>query len=483
MQDGNTRLEKPANPKLGQPLLAAAAVVFIFYACALPILFSPRITHGRAAADHLNYHEPVIHTFARQWPAPDLSNYHSATTPLYHLLLAATEVAFHPSRRVLMLEASLFTAGLLGLLAWSLPLGIGLRLALLAPMLGSMYVLYPGIWLLPDNAAWLGVLAVLLLSLRARSGCKTLLASGIVLVVLVLTRQIHLWAAAVIWACAWLGPQDDPKPDMNAPLRPAARVRGLFESFPSRCRRLLPAVVCTLPAFAAVGYFVSLWHGLVVPRYQEGEHGGYHGWNPATAAFHLAIFGSFAPLYAGYAWCGLRRLFRTRSVLVGAVVLALVVTIVPETTYDASMGRKSGLWNLVRIAPVLAQHTSIVLLVLAPLGAMLIAALLSQMRPRSGWIFLAALVAFVGAQTLSPQLWQRYHEPFILMMLALMSAEAIRDERGGVGRFVRLWRLVGPVLLGLILAAASIATIAAAKPAVSLPTGDFERSLEYEPLR
>lgn len=483
MQDGNTRLEKPANPNLGRPLLAAAAVVFIFYACALPILFSPRITNGRAAADHLNYHEPVIHTFARQWPTPDLSNYHSATTPLYHLLLAATEVAFHPPRRVLMLEASLFTAGLLGLLAWSLPLSTGLRLALLAPMLGSMYVLFPGIWLLPDNAAWLGVFVLLLLSLRGRSASRTLLASGIVLVLLVLTRQIHLWGAAVIWACAWLGPSAGPKPDMNAPLRPAARVRGLFESFPARCRRLLPALVCTLPAFAAVGYFVSLWHGLVVPRYQEGEHGGYHGWNAATAAFHLAIVGSFAPLYAGYAWPGLRRLFRSRKVLISVIVLAILVTVLPETTYDASTGRKSGLWNLVRLAPVLAQHTSIVLLALAPLGAMLIAALLSQMRPRSAWIFLSALVAFVAAQTMSPQLWQRYHEPFILMMLALMSAEAVREEPGEVGRFLRLWRLAGPVLLGVILATASIATIATAKPAVSLPTGDFERSVEYEPLR
>lgn len=483
MQDRDTRLEDPSRQKIGRPLLAAAVVVLIFYACALPVVFSPRIINGRAAADHLNYHEPVIHTFAREWPTPDLSNYHSATTPLYHLLLAATEAAFDPTRRALMLEASLFTAGLLGLLAWSLPVRTGLRVVLVLPLLGSMYVLFPGIWLLPDNAAWLGVLLVLLVALRSRTKFRLLISSGVVLLLLVLTRQIHIWAGGVVWAAAWLGSDAGPEPDLSAPLRPAARVRELLGRLPARLQRLLPAIAVTLPAFAAVGYFFSLWHGFVVPRYQEGDHGGYHGWNAATAAFHLAIIGSFAPLYAGFAWRGLRRLFHSPGVLFGVIALALIVTILPVTTYDASVGRKSGLWNLVKAAPVIAGHTSTVLIVLAPFGAVLVAGLLAQMRARTGWIFLGAIVAFVAAQTMSPQLWQRYHEPFILMMLALMSAEAVRDEHGQAGGLTRLWRLAGPALLGIGLGAVSIATIASDKPAVSLPTGDFERSVEYEPLR
>jgi len=44
---------------------------------------------GRGAFDQLNYHEQVIRRFVEQWPAPDLSDYLSATTPGYHLALAA----------------------------------------------------------------------------------------------------------------------------------------------------------------------------------------------------------------------------------------------------------------------------------------------------------------------------------------------------------------------------------------------------------
>lgn len=457
--------------------------MLIYYTCALPVVFSSRIDSGRAAADHLNYHEPVIHTFARQWPAPDLSNYHSATTPLYHLLLAGAEVAFGPSRRGLMLLGSVFTAGLLGLLAWSLPARTGMRLVLMLPLLGSMYVLFPGIWLLPDNAGWLGVLGVLLLALRCRSMATLLLAGGCVLVLLVLTRQIHIWAAGVIWAAAWLGMDDSPAPDLVQPVRPVQSVRALLSDMPTRLRRLAPALLATLPAFAVLAYFIHLWGGVVVPRYQQGHHGGYHGWNPATAAFFLSIVGSLVPFYAGFVWDGLRRLMRTPMVLAGVILLAVVLTVVPETTYDASVGRKSGLWNLVKVAPVIADHTSLVLLILAPLGAVGLASLLAQVRARAGWIYLGAMVAFVAAQTASPQLWQRYHEPFVLMVLALMCAEVVGPDRASAHGLVRTWRIAGPMLLGVAMGGLTVWTLATSREARSLDTGDFQRSVEFEPLR
>lgn len=457
-------------------------MVLLFYTMSLPMVFSPRIIRGRAAADHLNYHEPVIHNFAQGWPTPDLSNYHSATTPLYHLLLAGIEVLFEPSRRAFMVMGGVFTAALLGLLVGSLRGSTLQKLALALPMLGSMYVLFPGIWLLPDNAAWLGVLGVLLLALRARSMLVLLTAGGVVLLLLVLTRQIHLWAAGVLWAGAWLGMERGPEPDTSAPLSLRARVQDLFTHVGARMKRLAPAVLATIPAFAAIAYFVSLWGGFVVPRYQEGYHGGYEGWNPATACFFLSIIGSFAPFYVAHAGAGLRRIAHSPGVLVGVVVLALLLTTIPETTYAAEEGRKSGLWNLVKAAPVIAGHTSLVLAALAPIGAVFVAALLAQMRSREGWIYLGAMVGFVAAQTASPQLWQRYHEPFALMLLALMSVE--RAHAGGTGgRACRFWRVLGPALLGLGLAGVTFWTIATDKPAVSLPTGDFERSVEYEPLR
>lgn len=482
MQDRDTRLEDRDTPTPAGRCAPVVLVVLLFYAVSLPVVFSSGIINGRAAADHLNYHEPVIHNFAREWPTPDLSNYHSATTPLYHLLLAGIEVLFEPSRRGFMLLAGVFTAALLGLLAGALRGPAHQRVALVLPVLGSMYVLFPGIWLLPDNAAWLGVLGILLLGLRARSMTVLVLVGGPALLLLVLTRQIHLWAAGVLWAAAWLGMERGAGPDTDAPLRPLAGVSNLLTGLVPRLKRLAPAMLVSLPAFAAIGYFVNLWGGFIVPRYQEGYHGGYEGWNPATAGFFLSIMGSFAPFYVAHACTGLRRLWRSPGVLVGVIVLALLLTLIPETTYAADAGRKSGLWNLVKAAPVIAGHTSVVLVVLAPIGAVLVAGLLSQMRSREAWIYVGAMSGFVAAQTASPQLWQRYHEPFILMLLALMSLEGVRGVRAG-GRAARVWRVVGPALLGLMLAGVSFWTIATDKPAVSLPTGDFERSVDYEPLR
>ncbi len=50
------------------------------------------VTTGRVgtgeSADMVNYHVPVIRTFAQELPTPDLAKYDSATTPGYHLALA-----------------------------------------------------------------------------------------------------------------------------------------------------------------------------------------------------------------------------------------------------------------------------------------------------------------------------------------------------------------------------------------------------------
>jgi len=468
-------------------LLPALVLLVVFYAFALPIVFSGNAIEGRAAADQLNYHEPVIHLFADQWPRPDLSNYFSATTPLYHLLLAHIEVNYEPSRRWLMVMGSVFTAGLLVLLVVSLRVEPKRALVLSLPVLCSMYVFFPGVWLLPDNAGWLGVLGILVLALRRPMRGWPLLLAGQVLLALVLVRQIHLWAAAMLWTAAWLGsysPESDDEGavDLSRPVEAGRLIAALFMDWPMRIRRVVPVVLVTLPAFAAVGYFVWLWGGVVVPRYQAGDHGGYHGWNPATAAFHLSIVGSFVPFFFGYMWPGVRRLLRCPGLLVGIVVAAALLTVVPETSYAAEVGRKSGLWNLVKVAPVIGGHTSVVLLVLAPVGAVGIASLLAQLRARSGWIYLSALVAFVAAQTMSPQLWQRYHEPFILILLAMMSAEAVGGAGVQVSRPVRVWRWVGPMVLAVIFAGVSARTVLTDRAAVSLDTGDFERSRAYEPL-
>lgn len=72
-----------------------------------------RQEHRAYAWDQVNYHEKVIRTFIDQWPAPDLSNYLSATTPLYHLLLASVGKLISVSPAALQFTGMLFSLGLM----------------------------------------------------------------------------------------------------------------------------------------------------------------------------------------------------------------------------------------------------------------------------------------------------------------------------------------------------------------------------------
>ncbi|HLX38053.1 MAG TPA: hypothetical protein VKR29_09640, partial [Candidatus Binataceae bacterium] len=64
----------------------SAATVLIYAAIALPGFFGSAPFSDNY--DEIKYHLPAIRQFAAQLPHPDLSAYSSATTPLYHLMMA-----------------------------------------------------------------------------------------------------------------------------------------------------------------------------------------------------------------------------------------------------------------------------------------------------------------------------------------------------------------------------------------------------------
>ncbi|MEM0984554.1 MAG: hypothetical protein AAGI17_11475, partial [Planctomycetota bacterium] len=110
-QDSNRAPDRPRAP--WWPTLALMAVQLAVSAGV--ILVGP-IEAGRYGSDQFNYHEPVVRIFADQLPAPDVSDYASATTPLYHLILAGLKPVIGGERTAFMLAASLFTVALVGLL-------------------------------------------------------------------------------------------------------------------------------------------------------------------------------------------------------------------------------------------------------------------------------------------------------------------------------------------------------------------------------
>lgn len=435
----------PTNPK---PLngraarLAALVLGVAFLAITWPIILSGNL-NGRGAFDQINYHELVIREFARNWPRPDLSDYLSATTPGYHLILAGFVRLGIDSATALQLIGSLFGVGLVATLAAWCARRAGMWIALLccAPLAVSLYVVSSGVWLLPDNIGWWLAVATMLVALRPRFDASVLALGGILLLLLVLARQSHLWAAAVIWAAAWLG---DEQPETD---RPRGELAYLFADPAPRMGRTLAALLVSLPAFAAVWWFWQLWgNGLVPPQFQ----GMYSGTSPSAPVIELSLLGVFGLFFVGYWWGSLVRLWGERRwVLVTGTGAGLALALIPETTFDIDAGRFSGLWNVANRLPVLFGRTSPLFMVLGVLGAVVLVAWAAAMPRRARWILLGSLGAFTAAQAASPNIWQRYNEPFILIVCALMGTLAAAHEKSEPSRFMRVARRAGPLTLAV----------------------------------
>lgn len=437
----------------------AALVAVLFVVGAWSLIFTG-FERGRGAFDQINYHEPAILRFAEELPRPDVSDYLSATTPGYHVMLAVVARTVSATPTVLQCVGSLLTALLLVVFVRWLTVRVGgVRAFVLGVGLASsLYVFSAGTFLLPDNAAWLGVLGVVLVALRPKVDAVTLVVGGLALLWLVLVRQSHLWAAGVLWAAGWLGAETRTREGV------IAEIGSLFEGFGARLRRTLIVGLATLPAVAVVGWFVWVWGGLTVPIY----HDYMHGVNLATPAFILAQLGVIAAFHVGYWWRPGWRLVRTRPVvLVAAVLGGAVVALIPETTYNEGAGRFGGLWNITARAPDLAGHTNSLILVLAMGGAGAVAAWLAGVTPRQRWVLLAVLCGFVASMTMVYNAWQRYHEPMLLMLTGIMSALVVCGERGkadtgdmhGTARSrgtVGVVRLLGPAMLAVVLASVTV---------------------------
>lgn len=385
------------------------AVLTAFFAILIPailvILLIPNV--GRGAWDATVYHEPFIRQLAPDLFKPDLSNPLTATTPGYHILMACLVAIGAGSVTILRIASAFIGAMFIALLcSWLVKRVRPLDALLLSiPIACSIYTFQAAAWLLPDNLAWLGVLAIIAMCLRDAPGWKTISIAGAVLAALVLTRQVHLWAASVIWLAAWLGVREN-----NA---------GLFTNLSARIPRTLIAMLITLPAFGAVAWFINHWGGAVPPRFQGDMSGG----NPATPGFILVQTVILTVGFGPWLLPACLKLLRDhRRVALLAISIGLVLATIPTTTLDPDAGRYSGWWAIVGKAPVLIGRTSIVFLVFAPIGALIIAGALSTISHRARWTLLGALVAFAVAQSATAYSWQRYHEPFLILLLGMLAA-------------------------------------------------------------
>lgn len=408
-----------------------------------PIILSGNHS-GRGAWDDYQYHWVAITEFADQLPNPDISDYASATTPGYHLILAAF-VKAGVGHMGAQLIASVWTLGLVGLLVWVLSARFGRVAALVAlPMIASMYVLYPGIWLLPDNAGWLGVLGILLLSLRPNPTWKTWALSGLILGTLILFRQVHIWIAATIWLSAWIG----------SSIQTPTTLSILFSSLFDRTGRSFIALACTIPAFTALFFFLSIWDGLVPPTFQNQHQGP----NLVTPGFILTQLSILSVFYIPLLYPTLKETWNHHwGWILLAIFVGIVLGIVPESSYSVEAGRYSGWWSIINKIPTIADRSPVIMLG-SITGAVALVVWLSFVDRRDIWIWIGTLVAFVLAQTANHASWQRYHEPMLLIMILLILARSSTIQRS------TRWVILGSVLLAGMFGMLTLSSLIGADP-------------------
>lgn len=390
------------------PIHRLFAITATFLALFLPaaVVALLGLNAGRGAWDATVYHEPFIRQLAADFPRFDLTNPLTATTPGYHILLAGLSQISLGSTLALRLTTALLGGLLIATLAAWLSKRVRPADALLLslPLAASIYTFQASAFILPDNPAWLLVFLIIALCLRDPPGLGRLALAAALTALLVFTRQVHLWAAGVVCLAAWLGvARTDP---------------GLFTHLPRRIPRTALAFAITLPAVAIVAWFIHHWGGLTPPRFQGDMHGG----NPATPAFILVQTVVLAIGFGPWLLPAVLRAARDHAaILLAAAALGLLLALIPATTTDPEAGRYSGWWAINAKAPVLFGRTSTLFLILAPIGAMLIAGPLLALTHRARWILLAALTAFTLAQSATFFSWQRYHEPFLILFLAMLA--------------------------------------------------------------
>lgn len=426
----------PPGDRPGLAAARASAVIVGLYALVAAAILIAGVNRGRYAWDAVIYHEPAIVLMSRDLPIPDVSNYFSATTPGYHYLMACVRALGVESLLGLRAVSACITGVFFGLLAGAAARRTGAlaAVALCLPLLGSMYTLMPGVFLLPDNLGYLLIAALLLAMLPPSPTARRLALAGALVALATLVKQIHVWSAAVVWAGAWAG------------------AAGGLAPTKGRVKRAALALLVTAPAFVVVAWFYRLWGGLCPPRFQ----GGITGVNPSLPAFMLVQIAVLAPFYALPILGSLTRAARAHPRAIAAAALAgLALALIPPTTHDPDAGRYSGYWKLAEVTPVLLGRTSSAFVVLAPVGAAALAAWGLALPARARAVLGVSLLAFAAAHAATINAWQRYHEPMLLILFVLATAEIWRAR----ARPAPAWRLAGPALAAALLGAFTVATL------------------------
>jgi 4-amino-4-deoxy-L-arabinose transferase-like glycosyltransferase len=391
--------------------------------------------HGN---DETSYHLPTILQFSHQLPFPDLHAYPAAQTPLYHVLMAYVGKVIGYQLWRLRLVQVLISYGLaLAVYAFlqrrlRLPERLALGLTLLFML--SPYVFGQSFRLGTDNLALLFTLLAIerLEAFRESERLVPFLVAALYIAAAMLTRQSALFLVPMAGIYAIL-------PTLSLSLQQRAVTLGAL-------------VLSVIP----IGLLFLSWHGLVPVGSDPSSCGlcagkgspeglSASGLTPHTMELALATIGLygvvlFAPGLLRWAreqvrTPDLRELVSTgRGPLATAVAGALLLIAFPARPGNDAAG---DLWKVAEHLPSI-HGSSLLFWVLVPLsGAVLFVRIARAPRPV---LVLSLTVCFLVASLATHFPWQKYVDPFAVLILACTIQP--KELRGR-------WRWAGALVLTL----------------------------------
>jgi len=419
--------------RFGYAILAA-----VFVALTWPIqVFNLQSANG-VATDERAYHLPTIRQFAAQLPFPDVTDYPSATGPGYHLIMAVVARAWDEPR-FLRIVGGFFALGVvLAFYGFTARRTDARRaLALAAPLLFLYSTIRCGIWLLTDYAALLyAMLALGMLWLGPLRSWRAVLLCGVLAAASVSIRQIGLWIVApMVVAMAWERWQGV---DRHGGGQPRA---GETPTPPLMCY----LVAVALP-FVVVGGLMLAWGGATPPQFQAK----HSVWSLSAIPIGMGVAGWVAVWMLPLAWRH-RHLSRWNSpalwLALGAVLAAALLS---HTNFEVKAGRFGGpLWNVTdkmrSLGPWSPVFPGLALLACVALAPMLGAARAAG-NGRQAAILAAAWIALLVAHTANKMMFQRYFEPYAIILLGWLAVSTFRGaDDAARGRW---W--IGPVAFAAV---------------------------------
>jgi hypothetical protein len=404
-----------AHPDKGSATrLWGSALVVVFLALVIPVIWSGA-GNTDDAVDQKNYHEPFIMQLQAQWPDVDLVNTHGlAMTPGYHLLLSAMSHYAGISILGMRITTAVLGALLVWTTFWFCAQWAQPRVAFLLtlPLMLSSFVLGSAMWLRPDNISLLAVVVTLGLLTTRQPTPGVVLLLGAVIALAVSVRQVNIWLIAPL-ALFVFGPLIACQQQLQH--------QPPFRKYVGERRLIAAAIIAIACPCGVLAYFYILWGGLVPPSAAEVHLSGNRFGNLSVIFSLTGFFGAFFIMLIPRP--SLSRLLSDPLVW-GAAFAGFLMAVIPQTGVPTA---PSGF--LIEMQKTPTFYDRVVLLVPFSIMGGIVLALMARATVQSGhgWPALLLFTSFfiwALAMAANVYVFRRYSEPFILILLAWLSALA-----------------------------------------------------------